>query len=105
MLVVNTWHGSIAHVDANDAPTTADVQAAIARLDGAACTEVSLTQDEPFAHFTVAGGPELYLVTGESADDQILRLTDRDAGGATVPLVCGGQRADSVLGRLRFRAN
>lgn len=94
MLVVNTWGGSIVQIDANNAPTTADVQAAIARLDGAACTEVSLTQDKPFAYFTVAGGPELYLLTGESADEEILQLTDPDAGGAIVSLVCGGQRAD-----------
>lgn len=94
-LTVNTWRGSsVLESDENNAPTAADVEAAIARLDGHACSEVSLGQDEPFAYFTVGGGPELYLVTGETADEDILQLTSPDAGDETVPLVCGGQLAD-----------
>jgi Immunity protein Imm1 len=93
-LTVNTWDGPIVHSDENEAPTPDDIRAAVARLDGAACTEVSLTQDEPFAYFTAAGGPDLYLVTGETADEEILQLTTPDAGDDTIPLVCGGQLAD-----------
>ena len=93
-LTVNTWDGPIVHSDENNAPTTADIQAAIARLDGAATSEVSLTQEDPFAYFTVGGGPELYLVTGETDDEEILQLTEPGAGDETVPLVCGGQLAD-----------
>lgn len=89
-LVVNTWDGPILRADENDAPTAADVQSAIARLDGVGCTEVSLIRDEPFTYFTVAGGPELYLVTGETADEEILQLTDPNAGDVRILLVCGG---------------
>lgn len=93
-LTVNTWDGPIVHSDENNAPTAADIQAAVARLDGAATSEVTLTREEPFTYFTVAGGPELYLVTGETADEEILQLTSPGAGDETVPLVCGGQLAD-----------
>ena len=93
-LTVNTWDGPIVHSDEINAPTVADAQAAIARLDGAATSEVTLTREDPFAYFTVGGGPELYLVTGEIEDEEILQLTEPDAGGETVPLVCGGQLAD-----------
>jgi hypothetical protein len=93
-LTVNTWDGPIVHSDENNAPTTADIQAAIARLDGAATSEVSLTQEDPFAYFTVGGGPKLYLVTGETADEEILQLTEPGVGDETIPLVCGGQLAD-----------
>jgi hypothetical protein len=93
-LTVKTWDGPIVHCVDNDAPTTADIKAAIARLDGAACSEVSLTQEDPFAYFTVGGGPELYLVTGATEDEEFLQLTEPGAGDETVPLVCGGQFAD-----------
>lgn len=103
-LTVNTWDGPVVHSDELDAPTAADVRAAIARLDGAACTEVSLTQEEPFAYFTAAGGPERYLVTGETAEQDILQLTDPDAGDENVPLVAGGQLADFARHGLVDRA-
>lgn len=93
-LTVNTWDGPMVHSDENNGPTAADIQAAVARLDGAATSEVTLTQEDPFAYFTVAGGPELYLVTGETANEEILQLTNPGAGNEIVPLVCGGQLAD-----------
>jgi len=93
-LTINTWDGPVLRSDEIDAPTPADVRAAIARLDGAACTEVSLTQDKSFAYFTAAGGPELYLVTGETANEDILQLTEADAGDKAIAVVCGGQLAD-----------
>lgn len=93
-LTINTWDGPVVHSDEIADPTTGDIENAIGRLDGAACTEVSLAQDDPFAYFTVAGGAALYLVTGETADEQILQLTDPDAGTETIALVCGGQLAD-----------
>jgi hypothetical protein len=93
MLSVFTWDGPVVRADESDAPTVADVHAAIARLDGVACTEVSLARVEPFTYFTAAGGPKLYLVTGETADEEILQLTDPDSSGVTIPLICGGQLA------------
>lgn len=93
-LTVNTWHGPSVHSDENNTPSTTDIQTAIARLDGAATSEVSLTQKNPFAYFTVGGGPTLYLVTGETEAEAILQLTEPGAGDETVPLVCGGQLAD-----------
>ena len=93
-LTAYTWDGPIMHSDEIDAPTVVDIQAAIVRLDGAACTEVSLTRDEPSAYFTAAGGPEHYLVTGKTADNLIIQLTSPDAGDETVRLACGGQLAE-----------
>jgi hypothetical protein len=93
-LTVSTWDGPAVHSDEIDTPTVIDIQAAIVQLDGAACTEVSLTRDVPFAYFTAAGGPEYYLVTGETADNDILQLTSADVGDETVHLVCGGQLAE-----------
>ncbi|MGW4349369.1 hypothetical protein GTY75_20200 [Streptomyces sp. SID8381] len=63
----------------------------IADLDGNRFTEISVTEDEPFRYLSVAGGPDLYLVTGESADGEILQLTEPDAGSEQIELVCGGQ--------------
>lgn len=93
-LTVNTWDGPIVHSDETDDPTLAEVEAAIGRLDGDACTEVTLAEEEPFAYISIGGGPELYLVTGETSDEKILQLTDPEAGDKPVPLVCGGQLAD-----------
>ena len=95
-LTVSTWNGPLAR---HDDPRAAKVHAAIARLDGAGCTEVSLARNDPFACVIAAGRPRLYLVTGKSPDGEILQLIDPDAGQEdaaleTVSLVCGGQRAD-----------
>ncbi|NRQ37998.1 hypothetical protein HII36_40140 [Nonomuraea sp. NN258] len=64
---------------------------AVGALDGQRRTEVSVTDDEPFRYLSVAGGPHLYLVTGESADGEILQLTEPGAGREEARLVCGGQ--------------
>ncbi|MFB6951508.1 hypothetical protein ACFC7A_10865 [Streptomyces niveus] len=50
-----------------------------------------MTEDEPFRYLSVAGGPDLFLVTGESADGEILQLTEPGAGSEQIQLVCGGQ--------------
>ncbi|WP_374116645.1 hypothetical protein [Streptomyces gilvus] len=50
-----------------------------------------MSEDEPFRYLSVAGGPELYLVTGEGADGEILQLHEPAAGSQSVELVCGGQ--------------
>lgn len=63
----------------------------IADLDGRRLTEISVTEDEPFRYLSVAGGPDLYLVTGESADGEILQLKEPGAGSEQIQLVCGGQ--------------
>ena len=63
----------------------------IADLDGRRLTEISVTEDEPFRYLSVAGGPNLYLVTGESPNGEVLQLKDRKAGSEQIQLVCGGQ--------------
>ncbi|WP_231155549.1 MULTISPECIES: hypothetical protein [unclassified Streptomyces] len=50
-----------------------------------------MTEDEPFRYLSVAGGPNLYLVTGESVEGEILQLTEPGAGSEQIELVCGGQ--------------
>ena len=92
-LTVSTRDGPVAHGEEVDEPGAADVHSAIARLDGAGCSEASLTNDMPFSYITAAGGPHLYLVTGETAGGKILQLTDPGADSAPVSLVCGGQRS------------
>ncbi|HTJ67411.1 MAG TPA: hypothetical protein VL551_07780 [Actinospica sp.] len=107
-LTVNTWSGPVLHSDETEDPAAVDVHAAIARLDGAACSEASLTREMPFSHLTAAGGPDLYLVTGETAAGEILHLTDPHAGNAPVSLVCGGQLSEfarhDLVGRDRAAA-
>ncbi len=93
-LTINTWDGPILHSDEIDDPTAGDVATALDRLDGAATSEISLTQDEPFAQFTVGGGPDLFLVTGETPEEEILQLTTPDAPDEAVSLVTGGQVAE-----------
>lgn len=72
-------------------PTLEGISQSISDLDGTRYTEVSITEDEPFRYLSVAGGPDLFLVTGESADGEILQLKDSGAGTGEVRLVCGGQ--------------
>ncbi len=74
-----------------ESPAPEDITQAVAGLDGSRRTEVSVTEDEPFRYLSIGGGPDLFLVTGESVDGQILQLRDPAAGAAEVRLVCGGQ--------------
>ena len=92
-LTVSTWDGPVVRSDETDDPVAEDVQAAIGRLDGHACSEVSLSEEDPFAYITISGGPELYLVTGETADEKILQLTEPGGGDEAISLVTGGQLA------------
>ncbi|MBR7827781.1 hypothetical protein KDK95_15790 [Actinospica sp. MGRD01-02] len=94
ILTVCTWNGPFADCDEINGPCLETVRAAIARLDGETCTEVTLTHNEPFAYIAAAGGPELYLVTGETIDEEIFQVTDPDAPEGSVVMVCGGQRAE-----------
>lgn len=91
-LQVDTWKGPDRHSEEKDQPAAADVEAAIARRDGG--TDVFLDQEDPFAYVAVSGGPDLYLVTGETSDGKILQLTDPGTGDAPVRLVVGGQSAE-----------
>ncbi|WP_406477747.1 hypothetical protein [Streptomyces sp. NBC_01615] len=72
-------------------PELERITRSIADLDGHRLTEISVTEDEPFRYLSIAGGPDLYLVTGESANGEILQMKDPEAGSEQVQLVCGGQ--------------
>ncbi|WP_131816056.1 hypothetical protein [Streptomyces sp. 3213.3] len=74
-----------------DNPELERIIRSVADLDGDRLTEISVTEDEPFRYLSVAGGPDLYLVTGESVHGEILQLTEPDAGSEQIELVCGGQ--------------
>lgn len=93
-LRIETWEGPYRSSEERDKPTVGDMEAAIGRLDGRVCTEVTVEQEVPWAHIGISGGPDLYLVTGEMSDEKILQLTSPDAGDDAVPLVCGGQLAN-----------
>lgn len=93
-LTINAWDGPRTHSDEVDNPGLADVQVAIGRLDGRRCTEITVEREDPWAYICIGGGPELFLVTGETSDEKILHLASPDAGDETVPLVCGGQLAN-----------
>lgn len=90
-------------------PTLGRISESIVNLDGRQHTETSVTEDDPFRYLSIAGGPDLYLVTGESEDGQILQLKEPDSGSQEVSLVCGGQlgvfeRSDLVTQELAIRA-
>ncbi|MEV7087619.1 hypothetical protein AB0O07_17235 [Streptomyces sp. NPDC093085] len=74
-----------------DNPAPERIVQSIATLDGNRWTEVSVTEDAPFRHLSIAGGPDLFLVTGESIDGEILQLRNPECGAEEVRLVCGGQ--------------
>jgi hypothetical protein len=73
-------------------PSPEQITESVDQLDGSVRTEISVSEDEPFRYLSVAGGPRLFLVTGETPDGDILQLRDADAGSEQVSLVCGGQR-------------
>lgn len=85
-------------------PAPAEITEAIDRLDGQRYTEVSISEDDPWRYLTVAGGPDLYLVTGETGDEKILQLLDPKAGAETVSLVAGGQKGEFQRRQLVDRA-
>ena len=72
-------------------PTPERISQSIADLDGSRWTEVSVTEDDPFRYLSIAGGPDLFLVTGESPDGEIIQLRNLESGSEEVRLVCGGQ--------------
>ncbi|MFD3504364.1 hypothetical protein ACFWWT_40430 [Streptomyces sp. NPDC058676] len=72
-------------------PTPERIAQSIADLDGTRWTEVSVTEDDPFRYLSIAGGPDLFLVTGESVDGEILQLKNPESVSDEVRLVCGGQ--------------
>ncbi|MFD8966399.1 hypothetical protein ACFV0C_15575 [Streptomyces sp. NPDC059568] len=72
-------------------PDLERITRSIADLDGHRLTEISVTEDDPFRYLSIAGGPDLYLVTGESANGEILHLKGPEDGSEEVRLICGGQ--------------
>jgi hypothetical protein len=74
-----------------DNPTLERITQSIAELDGSRWTEVSVTDDDPFRYLSISGGPDLFLVTGESVDGEIVQLRNPEGGSEEVRLVCGGQ--------------
>ena len=99
-LEISRWDGPIVRTDELDDLTADGVAAALACLDGRWCTELSLSDEVPYRSFNVGGGPEFYLLTGETEDGQILQLTDPDAGDNPVERVTGGQLATYPRGDL-----
>lgn len=93
-LQIDTWEGPYRHSEERDQPTVGDVEAAITRRVGDGWVDVFLRQEDPFAYVAVSGGPDLYLVTGETSDEKILQLTDPGTGDEPVRLVVGGQSAE-----------
>ncbi|WP_405951393.1 hypothetical protein OG588_39300 [Streptomyces prunicolor] len=74
-----------------DEPTPERIAQSIADLDGGRWTEVSVTEDDPFRYISIAGGPDFFLVTGESVDGEMLQLRNPEWGSEEFRLVCGGQ--------------
>ncbi|MFD7258421.1 hypothetical protein [Streptomyces sp. NPDC059874] len=90
-------------------PTLDRISESIVDLDGNRRTETSVTEDDPFRYLSIAGGPDLYLVTGESAEGEILQLKEPGSGSQEVSLVCGGQlgvfeRSELVTQQLAIKA-
>lgn len=100
-LTVSLWIRSDVDTREIDEPSAADVLAALG--DGQSGIEVSLGQVEPFAYVTVSGGPDLYLVTGETPDGKILLLTDPGTGDEQISLVTGGQLAEYARRNVAMR--
>jgi len=72
-------------------PTVERISQSINRLNGSRWTEVTLTAEDPFRYIAIAGGPDLFLVTGELDDGAIIQLRDSESVMQEVELVCGGQ--------------
>jgi hypothetical protein len=78
-------------------PERTTIQNAIRCIDGRTRTEVTVSYSDPFQCLAIGGGPDLFVVTGERADESVVTLKNRAAGGREVELVCGGQRASFRL--------
>ena len=90
----DTWSGSRdLEWEASD-PSFDGIRDAVARLDGRTFTEVVVSAADRMRHLSVAGGPDLFLVTGELEDGRLLHLLSRGESDSLVGLVCGGQQAD-----------
>jgi hypothetical protein len=61
-------------------PGRESIRDAVRRLDGKVRTAVTISIDEPYQYLWIAGGPDLFLVTGERADETILNLKNPTAG-------------------------
>ncbi|MGW0945848.1 hypothetical protein ACWD4O_25315 [Streptomyces sp. NPDC002623] len=90
-LVGDDRHGSKTRDWEVENPTLERISQSIADLDGSRWTEVSVTDDDPFRYLSIAGGPDLFLVTGESPDGEIIQLKNPECSEEEVRLVCGGQ--------------
>ena len=100
----DTWSGSHDLGWETADPTLDDIRNAIVRLDGRIFTEVVVRSADRLRYLSVAGGPDLFLVTGELEDASLLHLLSRDAGDFPVSLVCGGQQAEFRRSELVERA-
>lgn len=96
-LSLDTREGVHATFDETADPTREQIFDAVDRLDGKQHTEVSLRRDEPFEYLSIAGGPDLFLVSGEARDGAFVQLHNPAAEEGTVNLVCGGQASDFAL--------
>ena len=90
----DTWSGSHDRGWEKSNPSLDDIRDAVARLDGRTFTEVVVRTEDRLRYLSVAGGPDLFLVTGELEDASLLHLLSRDQNDSLVSLVCGGQQAD-----------
>jgi hypothetical protein len=97
VLAGDNWAGSVNQRWELVGPDFAAVADALSQLDGRIRTEVGVRRDEPFEYVSVAGGPELFVVTGELPDGSVVQMHSMDAVDGSVSLVCGGQRADYPL--------
>jgi hypothetical protein len=89
----DNWTGSRSGEWQEENPDKESIHALIRELDGKVRTSVTVSIDTPYQYLAIAGGPDLFLVTGERADESIINLMNRTAGPGVVELVCGGQAA------------
>lgn len=94
------WVGSRSGEWQEEEPDKELIHESIRCLDGKVRTVVTVSIDEPYRYLSVAGGPNLFLVTGERSDESIINLKNLPAGVGEVDLVCGGQVAAFELAQL-----
>ncbi len=107
-LALDTRDGPWASFEETPEPTPDQVMDAVDNLDSSTHTEVSLSRGEPFEYISISGGPDYFLISGESGDETFVKMTTPDADpNKTVQLVCGGQQNEfnlqAVVPRNRVR--
>lgn len=89
----DNWDGSRSGEWQEEGADKESIREAIHRLDGKVRTEVTISIDEPYQYLSVAGGPNLFVVTGERSDESMISLKNPTAEPGEIELVCGGQVA------------